>query len=59
MREAYRLLDGEGAVSHGYLLVIAARTAATKAKMPDIRTELSFLLDKLGLLVHKAPIQTE
>ena len=59
MREAYRLLDGEGAVSHGYLLVIAARTAATKAKMPDIRTELSFLLDKLGLLVHQAPIQTE
>jgi hypothetical protein len=39
--------------------VIAARTAATKAKMPDIRTELSFLLDKLGLLVHQAPIQTE
>ena len=59
MREAYRLLDGEGAVSHGYLLVIAARTAATKAKMPDIYKELSRLLTKLGLIRQSDPIQTE
>ncbi len=59
MREAYRLLDGEGAVSHGYLLVIAARTAATKAKMPDIYNELATLLTKLGLMGRTTPNQTE
>ncbi len=59
MREAYRLLDGEGAVSHGYLLVNAARTAATKAKMPDIYSELATLLTKLGLMGRTAPNQTE
>ena len=59
MREAYRLLDGEGAVSHGYLLVIAARSAATKAKMPQIKSELFYLLGKIGLLEHKNSDQTE
>lgn len=51
MREAYRLLERDGRVSHGYLLVIAARARIAEVGMNEVRDELCELLSALGVLI--------
>ncbi len=50
IREAYRLIEKENTVRHGYLIVIVAREAAVSAKMPCIKQELTRALTALQLL---------
>ena len=49
MREALRLLEKEKELKKGYLIVIAARSAATNKKTQDIKQELDIALTKLGM----------
>ena len=48
MRESYRLLEDK--MKPGIDLVIVARSRAVYAKCPKIERELSYALNKLGLL---------
>lgn len=50
MREAYRLIDAEGRLSHGYLLVIAARARIANAGMQDVKRDLYRALCSLSLI---------
>lgn len=52
IRESYRLIEKEkgGLLTHGYLLVIAARTRILEAKCPEVRADIERSLYKLGLL---------
>ena len=49
MREGLRLLEKEKKLKVGFLIVIAARTAATNKKSTDIKRELDFIFTKLGM----------
>ena len=49
MREGLRLLLKEKKLKVGFLIVIAARTAATNKKSTDIKRELDFIFTKLGM----------
>lgn len=50
IREAYRLTQTERDVKKGYLVVIAARSAATECKMQDVKRDLQYCLKKVGLM---------
>ncbi len=49
IREAYRGLDRDNALKKGYLVVIAAKSAATAAKTQDISADLKKAFDKLDM----------
>ena len=49
MREALRLLEKEKELRKGFLIVIAARSAAVNKKSTDIKRELDIALTKLGM----------
>ena len=50
MREAYRLIEKEESLCHGYLVVIAARTKIVEAKTDEVKAEMESLFSRLGLL---------
>ena len=50
IREAYRLTDAQIGIKKGYLVVIAARHAATETKMQDVMRDLQYCLRKLDML---------
>lgn len=52
IRESYRLIEKEkgDSLSHGYLLVIAARVRINEAKCPEVQADLERSFRKLGLL---------
>ena len=50
IREAYRLIEKEYGLSHGYLVVISAREGATSAGMDEVKKELIYALTKLEIL---------
>lgn len=49
LREGLRALEKEKELKCGYLIVIAARTAATKLKSNDIKRNLDIAFTKLGM----------
>ena len=49
MREALRAIEGERELKTGFLVVIAARTAAVSLKSTDIKEQLDIALTKLGM----------
>lgn len=49
MREALRALEKKKEIKYGFLIVIAARTAAVSKKSTDIEQELDFIFTKLGM----------
>ena len=49
MREGLRLLQKERKLKVGFLIVIAARTAAIDKKSTDIKRELDIIFTKLGM----------
>ena len=49
LREGLRTLDAERPLKTGFLIVIAARSAATKLKSTDIKRELEYAFSKLGM----------
>ena len=49
VREAYRLIEAEGGVSHGWLVVIAARTAIAGASMGEVKADLYRSLCAAGI----------
>ena len=52
IREAYRLCEKEYELSHGYLVVIAAREGACTAGMDEVKKELVYALKGLGLIAR-------
>ena len=49
LREGLRSLMAERQLKQGFLIVIAARKAATKLKSTDIKRELEYSFTKLGM----------
>ena len=49
MREGLRLLEKERPLKVGFLIVIAARHAATTAKSTDVKLQLTEAFTKLGM----------
>ncbi len=49
LREGLRSLESERPIKQGFLIVIAARSAAVKLKSTDIKGHLAVAFDKLGL----------
>ena len=49
MREGLRALEKKKELKAGFLIVIAARTAAVSKKSSDIERELDFAFTKLGM----------
>ena len=49
MREALRAIEGERELKTGFLVVIAARTAAVSLKSTDIKEQLDIALTRLGM----------
>lgn len=49
LREGYRSLIAERPLKVGFLIVIAARSAAVDMKSPGIRADLAFAFEKLGM----------
>ena len=49
LREGLRALEKERPLKVGFLVVIAARTAAVDLKTDDIRRQLGIAFDKLGM----------
>ena len=49
LREGLRSLMKEKELKKGFLIVIAARSAATKLKSSDIKKDLDIAFDKLGM----------
>ncbi len=49
MREGLRSLERERPLKVGFLIVIAARSAATKLKSTDIKRQLEVAFEKLGM----------
>lgn len=50
IREAYRTIDAEGLISHGWLVVIAARTAIAGASMSEVREDILHSFGTAGIL---------
>ena len=50
MREAYRLIEDEGNLLHGNLVVIAARAKIADASMQDVKKDLNWCLKRVGLI---------
>ena len=55
MREAYRLIEDEGRLLHGNLIVIAARAKIADASMQDVKKDLLWCLKRVGLIEKPAP----
>lgn len=49
MREGLRLIEKEKPLKTGFLIVIAARTSATKLKSTDVKEHLDVAFTKLGM----------
>ena len=49
MREGLRALEKERSLKVGYLIVIAARSAAVNLKSTEIKKQLDFAFTKLGM----------
>lgn len=54
IREAYRLIEEEGAILHGNLIVIAARAKIADASMQDVKKDLRKCLSRVGLIAKAA-----
>ena len=52
IREALRLIMQEYTLKTGHLIVIAAREKATVCKMQDVKRDLQYALEKLGMLTE-------
>ena len=50
MREAYRLIEDEGNLLHGNLVVIAARAKIADASMQQVKKDLAWCLGRVGLI---------
>ena len=50
MREALRAIEGERSVKQGFLVVIAARSAAVSLKSTQIKEQLESAFARLGML---------
>jgi len=50
VREAYRLIEAEIGVKKGWLIVLVCREDATVLKMQDVKRDMQYCLNKLGLL---------
>lgn len=50
VREAYRLIERDIGVKHGFLVVISCRSAATEMKMQQVRRDLEYCLGRLDML---------
>jgi ribonuclease P protein component len=55
MREAYRLIEDEGLLLHGNLIVIAARAKIADASMQDVKKDLRKCLSRVGLIATGEP----
>ena len=53
MREGLRALMKEREIKVGYLIVIAARSAATKLKSTDMKRDLEYAFTKLGMFAEQ------
>lgn len=51
MREALRSIEKEKSLKQGFLVVIAARTAAVSLKSTDIKEQLDVAFTKLGMFI--------
>ncbi len=49
LREGLRALEKERPLKCGFLIVIAARSSATKMKSTDIKNQLNIAFEKLGM----------
>lgn len=49
LREAYRLIEKDGYVRHGNIVIIVARDAAKTAKSTAVEEELRIAFAKLGM----------
>ena len=49
LREGLRAIEAEKTLKVGFLIVIAARSSATKLKSSDIKRHLDIAFDKLGM----------
>ena len=49
MREAFRAIEKERKLKVGFLIVIAARSASVNLKSTEIKSQLDFALNKLGM----------
>ncbi|MBR2965411.1 MAG: ribonuclease P protein component [Clostridia bacterium] len=49
LREGLRSLEAERPIKQGFLIVIAARSAAVKLKSTDIKVHLAETFEKLGM----------
>ena len=52
IRAALQMIEKEGRLKQGFLIVIAARSDAVKQKSPQIKKQLSGIFAKLGLFVQ-------
>ena len=55
MREAYRLIEDEGLLLHGNLILIAARAKIADASMQDVKKDLRKCLSRVGLIATGEP----
>lgn len=55
MREAYRLIEDEGFLLHGNLIVIAARARIADASMQDVQKDLRKCFSRVGLIAKAEP----
>ena len=53
IREAYRLIDKESNLRKGKLIVIVGREEAVKAKSTDVKKDLFYALEKLGMVMDQ------
>ena len=53
LREGLRAIEAEKTLKVGFLIVIAARSSATKLKSTDIKKHLDIAFDKLGMYEEK------
>jgi ribonuclease P protein component len=51
LREGLRAVEKERKLKKGFLIVIAARSAAVKKKSCDIKQELDIAFEKLGIFI--------
>ena len=52
IREGYRSVDRSENIRCGFLIVLAARTAALYSKSTDVAKDISFALGKLGMIAQ-------
>ena len=50
IREAYRAVDKDGLLYHGYLVIISAKPEAAEVKSTDIERELRYAFGKLDMI---------